>query len=424
MKYKMFLFALLLVVFSTQVSYSQDTIWTRRYNIPGSIKNAVFSPDDSKILVTGTETFFEVNPETGDMIRELPEFTKYGIVGINAETNIGLTYNCQLVNLIDYKKIRDVFSTKYFDTNVTLVYNITYTKDLNKFAMVYYNSDGITPSSVIIRDLEKETEKLIYSEGTIDDEGFYTCALSPDGRYLATISDYIGEIGTTEDNRIFIKLFDLNTNEMLKKIEYPYTQNRWTMKFSPDGSMLAVHKGGVDVFTVPNLEFKDNFSLSELGNTIFDYKFTKNSKDIIMCGSGAPMQRYQINEKKLKASYLYLFSNRGIIIPNILNTKLVSHGSVSLYCYKDNMTTVDDSKPQLIYPNPTNWQLILKLPIFQISSFKISILNSAGQSIYFKDYQPTNEEISINVAHFPKGVFFINVENNNQILQTLKFIKE
>ncbi len=421
---KKLLFALLLVALSSQISYSQDTLWTRKYNIPGSIKNAVFSPDDSKILVTGTETFFEVNPENGEMIRELPEFTKYGIVGLNPETNIGLTYNCQLVNLLDYKKIRDVFSTKYFDTNVTLVYNITYTKDFNKFAMVYYNPDGVTPSSIIIKDIEKDIETLIYSEGSIEEEGFYTCALSPDGRYLATVSNYIGEIGTTSDNRELVKLFDLTTNEMIKKIEFPDSKVLWTMKFSPDGTMLAVNDGYIQNYTVPNFELKNTLQFTPEIGEIFDYQFSNNSQQLALGGSGI-LQNFEVQLNKLL--YNTSFYRSVDLLEYSYNDKylLSSNARKEIFLFNSKVTSIKKiDNSILIYPSPVTGQLILRLSTLQVDNCKILILDSSGKNLFEKEYQPTNEDISINVAHFPKGVYFINVENNNQILETLKFIKE
>lgn len=408
MKKSILLIVLLLVIIYNQ-SYSQDTLWTRRYTIPGSIKNAIFSPNDSKILVTGTETFFEVNPENGEMIRELPEF-KTGIIAVNPKTNIGINYLCQLVDLNTYKVVKNIIDTSKYKISM---YNFTFNSDLSKVAFLnntYEIGKFEYHQNFVIIDLETGKETIIEKEFGDNEGSGATIAMSPNGKYLATITSYFGQNQDPTDDYRLLSLFDLETNKKVNKLEFPYSQIEWTMKFSPDGSMLAVSKDGIDIFAVPSLELIDNFQFIPKTGGIFDYKFSQDNLSLFLCGPIRPIQEINIKNKTVVNEYLFRYSTGFLSFPNNSFNKFIagSTGGLMLYPYLN--TSVPHSEfINTIYPNPTTGQLIL---------------DNIGKTLFTNDYQQTNDDVSINVFNFPKGVYYVNIENNNKVLQTLKFIKE
>ena len=76
----------------------------------------------------------------------------------------------------------------------------------------------------------------------------------------------------------------------------------------------------------------------------------------------------------------------------------------------------------LIYPNPTsNWLSISSEFIAKDKSNPFFIFNSAGQIVFEKKISNTND-LKINIAHLPNGVYFAQLRIGNQA-KTQKFVK-
>ena len=73
----LFLLVLFLLLFlfsrSFLVAEDSDTLWTKNFMGSCYVSNALFSPDDKSIYVSTTEKFYELETETGKIIREIPE---------------------------------------------------------------------------------------------------------------------------------------------------------------------------------------------------------------------------------------------------------------------------------------------------------------------------------------------------------------
>ena len=88
----------------------------------------------------------------------------------------------------------------------------------------------------------------------------------------------------------------------------------------------------------------------------------------------------------------------------------------------------DNDKNIFIYPNPTKDKLLIKLEkIENIKSkfVEVSIYNSNSQIIKSLKFN-TSDEIEINLVdlNLNKGVYFININDNNQLIKKSKFILE
>jgi hypothetical protein len=67
-----------------------------------------------------------------------------------------------------------------------------------------------------------------------------------------------------------------------------------------------------------------------------------------------------------------------------------------------------------IYPNPNEGNFNLTFSTSVKSSYKIEINNALGQIVYKEEIKDFNGEYSktINIAHYGKGVYTVNVSNN------------
>ena len=420
------LFALLFLAVSTQFSYSQDTLWTQRYDIPGSIKNAIFSPDDSKILVTGTETFFEVNPENGEMIRELPEF-KTGIIAVNPKTNIGINYLCQLVDLNTYKVVKNIIDTSKYKISM---YNFTFNSDLSKVAFLnntYEIGKFEYHQNFVIIDLETGTETIIEKEFGDNEGSGATIAMSPDGKYLATITGYFGQNQDPTDDYRLLSLFDLETNKKVNKLEFPNSQIEWSMKFSPDNSKMAVNQDSLYIYNVPNFKLINKFQFTPTTDEIKDYNFSNDSQEILMCAGIAPLQRFSINKNVLLESYLFLYSNRGIALPNLSVKYTLTRGGIGLYCYVNHTLSIkDEINNETLYPNPSTNQVKVQYGVSKPNTFNLQILDLLGKTIInqplgFKNKGINYELVDISKLHIK--IYNLQIYSPIEVLN-FKFIKK
>lgn len=74
-----------------------------------------------------------------------------------------------------------------------------------------------------------------------------------------------------------------------------------------------------------------------------------------------------------------------------------------------------------LYPNPASDRLSIRLNQFGTGGkFSYRILNSIGQVV--KEKQFLNSELTnISIAHFPKGIYQLTVQHNNEIVENLTF---
>lgn len=108
------------------------------------------------------------------------------------------------------------------------------------------------------------------------------------------------------------------------------------------------------------------------------------------------------------------------------NEKLIMHFScpvslVSFFRGRHNMPyktvySVDENELSAasikLYPNPITDILKLEVKDIDIVNISIEIVNVNGQRIYFRQYnQAAQFECSIDVSDYPKGIYFVKVQN-------------
>ncbi|MBK7884424.1 MAG: T9SS type A sorting domain-containing protein [Chitinophagaceae bacterium] len=81
---------------------------------------------------------------------------------------------------------------------------------------------------------------------------------------------------------------------------------------------------------------------------------------------------------------------------------------------------IEENDPVIIYPNPVNNELKINLPPSS-SVYTINIVNTSGQVV--KRVINANSNVTINVESLIKGVYFLRIHNDLQVL-TRKFTKQ
>lgn len=93
-------------------------------------------------------------------------------------------------------------------------------------------------------------------------------------------------------------------------------------------------------------------------------------------------------------------------------------GDLSTLSVDSNTITANDVK---IYPNPTNGNFELSLPLF-VEETTIELFNVQLQSISKKSYFVNNGKVQLSIENQPNGVYFLKIGTVNPLL--LKIIKE
>ena len=84
-------------------------------------------------------------------------------------------------------------------------------------------------------------------------------------------------------------------------------------------------------------------------------------------------------------------------------------------------STIRTKKPFKIYPNPASETLTIEFPDFQ--EYEMTITNLQGQEIY-RQTKSEGKISTIDVDRFSKGVYIIQLEQNNQPIFQGKWVKE
>ncbi|MDT3738523.1 MAG: T9SS type A sorting domain-containing protein [Candidatus Kapabacteria bacterium] len=205
---------------------------------------------------------FEIDGNTGKLIRELPKFSdKYNIESIDISDD-----GKYLVTSFDGVIVMDLETG--VSKSVGIGGRVSFIPNTNK--ITYRGIGGSTghDSSVVILDLETEQRIYIRTEELLD-----RIAFSPDGRFFATGGYlYTG----TSPSYSSLKLWDAKTNKLIKELERKENNNFTTTKieFSPDNRLVAFKKiGEISVFDVNDFtEFK-NYSLSNTSLSISGFSW-------------------------------------------------------------------------------------------------------------------------------------------------------
>ena len=83
---------------------------------------------------------------------------------------------------------------------------------------------------------------------------------------------------------------------------------------------------------------------------------------------------------------------------------------------------IEVSNNVTLFPNPNNGIFTLRFKKLEYERLNINVINILGQRVYSKDaFKPDENEFSVNLGDISKGVYFINITENNKT-STIKFI--
>jgi WD40 repeat protein len=430
-------FFLFLLTAGRQVqAQSEEIVWTKRtlndLGIKGDVMNAIFSPDDSRICVTTTKTFVELNPANGEIIREIPDIR--GVKCFSDDGKFFYTYDLKKVNyetmevVGEFELPVDAWTDQLFWTVSGLEVNeksgllIAWARQANQMPL--------PKESIYIYDLN--TYQQIKITGL---EGNYMAGLviSPNGEYFITYSQYNPDLSTDTEDKVVIMLWDAVTLDSIKELEQPTP--RGFMKFSPDGNLLGSVSGNlVRVHDTKTWEMKYEFMHNPNYGLLTALDFTSDSKYLATGEHHCPdiplsecMIIYDLENGKEESSLCYdmmsfgfskLFigdENQRILTSNVGRIGLISFSTSSINDLKKN---------EILRPNPTTGEITFNEGSFKEAQLKITLSDINGSIIkaLYEGYH-LGEQLAFNISYLPNGIYFITVTQKDYA-HTYKLIKE
>ena len=415
-------FLFLLILFALlQTAKSQsaesDTVWIREFggNGKGNIINAIFSPDDNSIFVTTTERFYEVNTETGDVIREIPQIR--GMLKFVQENKFFISYDYKkysypaMIMVEDFQKSLNLGAMDGYD----------FDKDCSRMAVVKATQYPDFDSSVVIYEIN--TGKILYSFKT--SETYHKIKFSPDGRFFATVSGDLGDITIQEDNQRVFRLWDAVNYKELKVLNKENTKTDYLslFGFSPDNRYLAyINSTNLYLYNTETWQLVDTYTID--GFLLNSFTFSNDSKSIFLTESGFETHLYQINPKKLIKTFPPQKGSQDIIISNN-NQYLISLSGYDVFLLYNSVTTVFENnsiKTFTISPNPIKDLMEIKGNLELIKDIQVYDLQGKV-SFSYKKLTTNTEGIVINLTTLKAGVYLIVLKTVEQDY-SIKFIKE
>ena len=406
---------LLLLLFNAYRSLADDsdTLWTKSFVVgSGYVVNALFAPDDKSIYVTSTERFYELETETGKVIREIPEIR--GAKYFSKDGRYAYTYDLKKVDMITKETkgsfVNPLLPWYYYDFDVCE--NAKMYVGIIKHGTQYPLPD----STIGIFDTETfELKKIIQLPNNYMEK----VAISPDGRFIATNSLYDPDPTVQTDDEFITTIWDGKTYEKITQLQ---RGGSTILKFSQDGKYLGVG-GGVDIgiYDTGNWKLINTFTID--GDYLHCFTFSNDSKYIYLSGINGGIYIFQINSNKLTK---IIGPKWGTDILNISHNDLFITGLGGYYTmmWKNTMTDVSNNKISTltITPNPIKDTMIingLDQPVINISIYDLK-----GNLVYTKsDFLINSSTIRINLSFLYHGTYLLKVKTLDNEFSS-KFIKE
>jgi len=430
MKNQLFLLVFILLYTQTAFSQSNEIIWTKRtlkdLGIKGDVMNAIFSPDDSRICVTTTKTFVELDPANGEVIREIPDIR--GVKCFSDDGKFFFTYDLKKVNyetmeiVGEFELPTERWTEPDFWTRSDFVVN---EKQGFLIASVQHGLQNPTPfESIFIYDLN--TYAQIKVTGINNNYVRYLC-ISPNGDHFITYSYYYPDQG---EGRSVKMLWSTVTLDTIKEI----SDLRANMKFSPDGNLLGSVSGNlVRVHDTKTWEMKYEFMHNPNYGLLTALDFTSDSKYLATGGKGSPVitniHIWNLERGELETKFNDLFN---VLIPDKLfynkngsNILASSAGRISLLNVPTTgVTEKGYDGDSIMYPNPSSGKIEFENGSFRIGQLSIQLSDVNGKQLEILYDETYNDESpSFDISYLPNGIYFITVTQKDYV-HTYKLIKE
>jgi hypothetical protein len=257
--------------------------------------------------------------------------------------------------------------------------------------------------------------------------GVTDVAMSPDGKYFATISGHVKSVesGYYKTYSKFM-IWSGETYQILDTLEEQEDDicSR-SFAFSGNSKYLINNSTRLDLYDVPSFVKLSNLSSINKVDIWRDVKFNSLSNKVVVTGegeTGRTIQTYSIDTGK--PIYLYepdINAARGIDVSRD-DKYFLTYDMLSIKLVKAHWETtgIDDIDAIVLYPNPVN--NIVNLNISPNTEYTIKVLDITGAIIHTESV--FNQEVySYNVEHLSTGTYFLQLISNNDF-EVHKFIKE
>jgi hypothetical protein len=129
----------------------------------------------------------------------------------------------------------------------------------------------------------------------------------------------------------------------------------------------------------------------------------------------------------------YSYSGGGAVVSPTASTNYTVTGTNTVNCSSTAISSVSvslcvgieeftNNNSINIFPNPTSLLLNIELLIMNDGNYKVDVLNALGQVVLTEMFATKN--VTINTQHLIKGMYFVNIIKNNNVIATKKIIKE
>lgn len=417
-----------------QLRAEDEIIWSKARTDLGLewIINAVFSPDDSKVIITDANgKVIEVDPSTGELIRERPEF--HGLIKFSDDGKYVFTH--------DYKKVDyetgEVIGQCLLNGEPLETFTEMDISDKAGLLIGIYRAKTQFPldwgKMIYIFDLN--TFELIDTLG-IEYNNFRKIAFIDDGRHFRTVSDYDVDPSKTFEDKVVTMVWDAKTLDTL----YEKPDLYGTLSYSPDGKWLAsINENIILLFDSESLTKVNELIYTPSKSTIKNLDFSHDSQYLLTGphNDSSPEKPFQNSI----VIFDVLSGNEELVykynwMDDFVFNKLVysSKGDYILAYHRDHFYLLNDLLSSVmnplnddyvaIYPNPTTGLISIDSQQLELGKLKIELCDFNGKlkEILFDDFYKGNP-LSFDISRLPGGVYFLNIIQENST-QTYKIIKE
>ncbi len=325
-----------------------------------------------------------------------------------------------------------------YHSNGTDIWLMAHEYETSKFLAFLVNGNGISNDPVIsdIGPAHQNCSSNINARGEIK--------FSPDGTRLVMNANGIGTGGPQGVNvtTSFLALFDFdnNTGVVSNPINLPFSRGEYGVSFSPDNSKLYGTTWKSFGFSMQDYNYLYQFDLTSNNpqqiidsKQIIDSMLVPTSYGTLKIGPNGKIYVRYISENYLgviqfpnltgeqcgyQRNGLYLGE-----ISDVFQYGLNHYIEYQDYC--DSHVYVMDSLPQpklYIYPNPLTSQskLISNVPL---SDATLNIFSCQGDLVL--QIRNVNQHlVEINRDHLNNGLYFLTVEENDEIIYREKLVVE
>lgn len=435
------LLLLLLTLTLSTILIGAEIVPVWNTTVEGDVKDMDFLKGQNEILMlVGEGSKGQIqrrNPDNGELIHSfnypLSSSTKFAItpdslrfIHINGNGALlrGIDEDFTILKYFEVKQedtIRITFSVIAVDPIRPIAYVTTY--GWNK------NNNLPAPRGKVIA-YNYETGEHIKDLTPYGEYEYTAIEVSDDGRYLATLND----------NKAYLKVWDLNTMEQI--IDEPLFDNSNDWCFAEDIYFSKVDKNVIYL----SGDFSKKVASNENGQGTFKFNLNNKSRELLLpdaiyaSGNLVMLENETIifNTSTSRIAVLNLITNRldwyGFppkkvypenTIYNENEKYFIGSGGNDLSKYKyDNITSTEiyDEEEIRITPNPTNSTVSLKIECTEpIINFQIYDTN--GNSLIRSTIENQIGDLQFDFSTYPSGVYFLTIQCDNQI-KTYKIVKE